>query len=97
MSLSAYDRWKTTPPPYQLQVGDCLECGGADQWITGRTLIGRKASTIPKAIRRAVLAALKTNIEAGGVYCGSCGSNAIHARFAPCHCGADRAWSCVCP
>jgi hypothetical protein len=97
MPLSAYDRWKTSAPPYRPQGGDCLQCGAPTEWVTGRALMGRKLLQAPKPLRAEALASLRARLAATESYCAYCGSEAIHAKFVSCGCGAETAWRCLCP
>jgi hypothetical protein len=100
MPMSAYDRWKTTPPAYLPQTGDCLQCGSATEWISGRLLIARKVRALPNTAKRdrhQLLTALKKRIRPEQYFCAACESDAIRAKLDPCDCGAMTAWGCVCP
>jgi hypothetical protein len=97
MAISAYDRWKTSPPLHRLQSGDCLQCGAETEWITGRALMGRTVLQAPKPLRRQALAFITARVEPDESYCAYCGSEAIRAKFAPCECGAKTPRWCVCP
>jgi hypothetical protein len=97
MAMSAYDRWKTTPPGFPPQDGDCLQCGSATEWIGGRTLIARKMRAVPRPVRRRLLRELKQRIYPEQSFCAACESDATRAQLSPCACGAMTAWGCVCP
>jgi hypothetical protein len=100
MPMSAYDRWKTTPPADLPQSGDCVQCGSATEWISGRQLVARQIRALPhpaRRDRRQLLMALKSRILPDQSFCAACGSDAIYARISPCDCGAMTAWGCICP
>jgi hypothetical protein len=95
--MSAYDLWKTTPPPCLPEDGDCLHCGGATEWISGRQLIARKTQATPKPDRRRLWSILKKRICPEQCVCAGCEKDAIRVRLSLCECGATTAWECVCP
>ena len=97
MPMSDYDRWKTTPPAYLQQPGDCLQCGSGAQWISGRALIARRLRAQPRTARRQLLPAFKALLSSAELCCAACGREALRARYSPCGCGAVTAWECACP
>ena len=97
MLMSAYDRWKTAPPVYRLQSGDCRQCGAQTEWVTGRALLARQVLRTPKKLRSAALDRLIPDIADGESYCAYCGGEAQYVKFVPCSCGAKSPWHCLCP